>query len=114
MEYGEIAEAILSSSLSYTDLKRLGHLIEGQLQNQHPGSAHHSGKPKIGKTYIIGESDVRNGAFKVRVLKHRQTKALVEIVEKIRSGSRPSTRRWGPGHEIIVPYSMFDLSKVVA
>lgn len=57
-----------------------------------------SGLPQIGVEYQIG--DERNGQLKVKVIKLRRSKALVEITERIGYGSKRKCNSFEIGQEI--------------
>ena len=63
------------------------------------------GLPIVGATYTIG--DPRNGRFVVKVIKNRRKKALVEIVERLGSGTRTKLNRLMGGMQMTVPFTMF-------
>ena len=65
--------------------------------------------PIIGNTYTVG--DHRNGKFEIKVIAIRRTRAQVEILKIVSSGSRRSLAGLTTGSKVIVPFSFFEIQE---
>ena len=68
---------------SPADLRIIKSYVEGLLQPRDYGANPFTGvvQPEVGKEYDIGDN--KNGYFRVKVIKNRRRKALVQIITKL-------------------------------
>ena len=104
MDIGNILVAM--ENLDRNELYKIKSYAEG-LINKSRDMGISTTLPVVGQPYEIG--DDRNGTFKVKVLKNRQSKALVEILERVKFGSRNKANGFDVGQQIVVPFTFFKM-----